>query len=109
MNGDGAMTTATDMASGYEPPELKKVLSARVRLASHAKIVQVVELWREKARLDGKSKQEIEAINASHVVDRLLAIRLDEELQQWGGYASTDEAKAAQLKALRDAHKKHSK
>jgi hypothetical protein len=103
------MNAASEMASGYDVPDLKKILSARLRLSSHAKIGQVLTLWKEKAKLDGKAKANIDAMTPSHVVDVLLAKVLDEELAQFGGFAETDEAKERQLKALRDAHKAQSK
>ncbi len=96
------MTIAIAMPSRFEVPELKKVLSARVRLSSHQKISNVIELWKERAAGLGESKEVVEAIDATHIVDRLLAQALDEELAQWGGWARTPEQKAAQLKVLRE-------
>lgn len=103
------MNVAPEMASGYDVPDLKKILSARLRLSSHAKIAQVLALWKEKAKLDGKAKPNIDAMTPSHVVDVLLAKVLDEELAQFGGFAETPEAQERQIKALRDAHKAQSK
>lgn len=97
---------ATDMASEYQPPDLKKTLSARVRMSTHRKLVAIRDLWREIARLEGKSSAEVEAIDQTFVVEVLLGSACDAELGQFGGYASTPEAAAAQLKALRESHKK---
>lgn len=105
------MTLAVAMPTGFEVPEPKKILSARVRLSTHGKIANVIECWKENAKLDEREKEAIEAIDLTHVVDVLLAKVLDEELAQWGGYARTPEQKTAQLKKLREAYsaKKSSK
>lgn len=99
-------TQATDMASEYQSPDLKKTLSARVRMSTHRKLANIRDLWRELARVDGKTAAEVEAIDQTFVVEVLLGAACDGELAQFGGFADTQEKLAAQLKALRDAAKK---
>lgn len=99
------MNAVLVMPTAKATPEPKKILSARVRLSTHGKIANVIECWRESERLDEQPKEVIDAIDLTHVVDTLLAKALDDELAQWGGYARTEEQKAAQMKALRDSFK----
>ena len=103
------VTHAIDMASGFELPDLKKTLSARVRLSTHAKLADIRELWRALAQGRGESAATVEAIDLTYVVDVLLARCADEELAQFGGYADTAEKKVAQLKVVRETAKKHAK
>ena len=93
------------MPSSFKVPDLRKTLSARVLTSIHAKIADIRELWREAARLRNATKEEIDAIDNTHVVEVLLGAAVDGELQQYGGFATTPDAKAEQLKALRAAHK----
>jgi hypothetical protein len=97
------------MPSSFEAPDLKKQLSVRVRASIHEKLADIRELWRAAAEVKGKNKETIEAIDLTHVVDTLLARVTDEELAQFGGFAETPEAKAAQVKTVRDAGSKPKK
>jgi hypothetical protein len=111
----GAKVTALEMASNFEVPELKKQLSARVRSSTHAKLLNIRDLWRVAVRettdkKPGETEQEyaerldatVEAIDLTHVLDVLLASACDDELQQWGGYTETAEKRANQLKMVRE-------
>lgn len=97
------MNAAVAMPTGFAIPEPKKILSARLRLSNHGKIENVIECWKEMAKLEQQPKAAIDAIDATYVVDVLLAKVLDEELAQWSGYARTADQKAAQLAKLREA------
>lgn len=103
------MNAVPQMPSGFDVPTLKKVLSARVRVSSHEKLENIVALWKERAKLQGEPERVVDAINASHVVDTLLAEALDGELAQFGGFARTDQQRDAQLKQLRAAHESQAK
>ena len=100
--------TALAMPSNMEIPDVKKQLSARVRGSIHAKIGHIRELWQEAARLRGASPEAVDAIDTTHVIETLLGAAVDGELAQWGGFPTTPEAKAEQMKTLRAASKKHS-
>ena len=97
--------TALPMPSSFEVPDVKKQLSARVRLSIHEKLAHIRDLWTVTAEGKGKTKEQIDAIDMTHVIDVLLARVVDEELQQFGGMPETAEARTAQLKAARDAAK----
>lgn len=87
----------TELSSSYRAPDPKKQLSARVRGSIHTKIDFIVECWRARAK---GTNADVEEINATYVVDHLLADKTDEELQQFGGWPKDAEAKAKLLKDL---------
>lgn len=101
--------TALEMPSDFEVPDLKKTLSARVRMSSHAKLTDIRELWKEKARATNQTQAVVDAIDTTFVVDQLLARACDDELKLWGGFAPTAEGKAEQLKKVREAAREVSK
>ena len=94
------------MASGFTPPDLRKTLSVRVRTSLHTKLGAVRDLWQAKALASGLDQELVEAIDITYVVERLMLKVVDEELQQFGGYAETPEAREAQLAAVRVPLKK---
>lgn len=87
----------TELSSSYRAPDPKKQLSARVRGSIHTKIDFIVECWRARAEGTGA---DVEEINATYVVDHLLADKTDEELQQFGGWPANADEKAKLLKKL---------
>lgn len=95
--------TALEMPSDFEVPDLKKTLSARVRMSVHAKLTDIREMWKEKARAEKRPQVVIDAIDTTFVVDQLLARACDDELKTWGGFMPTAEGKAKQLRDVREA------
>lgn len=87
----------SELSSSFRNPDPKKQLSARVRGSIHTKLDFIVECWRARAKATGGA---VEEINATYVVDHLLADKTDEEVQQFGGWPKTEEAKAKLLKDL---------
>ena len=87
-------------------PDPKEPVSVRMPTSLKAKVQWVMEMWRAMAKAQGADKATIEAIDFPYTLLRIIAGRADEELQQWGGYPETEEAKAAQLKAIANSTKK---
>lgn len=87
-------------------PDPKEPVSVRMPTSLKAKIQWVMECWRAMAKAQGADEATIEEIDFPYTHLRLLAGRTDEELHQWGGYPTTEAAKAEQLKAIAASVKK---
>ena len=95
--------TDDDMASNFQSPDPKKPLNVRLRTSVHLMLADIRDCWREKAKAEGKSKEAIEAIDITYVLDRIMPTACQAELAQFGGYSETEAAKANQLKAIRES------
>jgi hypothetical protein len=103
------MNSVLDMASVFSVPDLKKTTSLRMPESLRQRLEAVRDIWTELAKAKGASAPAIKLIDNTHVIVALLERQVDEELAQFGGYADTDEKRAAQLKAVRESVKKSSK
>lgn len=97
-----ATDQSEDVTSAYRPPDPRRQLNVRIRSSVHAKLKAIVEIWRERASIEGASADNIDL---TYVVEAVLGKAVDEELAQWGGFPDTEERMAALLKALRKASK----
>lgn len=93
-----------EMTDFQLPPKQdpKEPVSVRMPTSLKAKIQWVVELWREAARAQGADKATVEAIDFPYVLLRLLAGRVDAELDGFKGFPDTEEKRKAALKLARD-------
>lgn len=103
------MSQALDMASVFSVPDLKKTTSLRMPESLRQRLEAVRDIWIELAKAKNAAAPAVKLIDNTHVIVALLERQVDEELAQFGGYADTEEKKAAQLKAVRDSVKKQSK
>lgn len=97
------------MPSVFTVPDIAKTTSLRLPASMRLKIERIRELWKVVAETKGKTQEEIDAIDNTHVMLTLMGRQADEELQQFGGISKTEEQWAEQLKALRVSAKKHTK
>lgn len=94
------MLCEPEMSTNYRLPDPKQQLSARVRRSILAKVRAIVRIWREQAISSGHDDLAGE-IDATYVVDSLLAKVTDDELAQWGGFPDTDARMEEVLKQIR--------
>lgn len=90
-------------------PDPKEPVSVRMPGSQKERILWVVELWKELARAQGATKEQVEEIDFPYTLLRMIAGRTDEELKQWGGFPETPAQREAQLKIVRESVKKSHK
>lgn len=101
-------TQQADMTDFKLPPkpDPKEPVSVRMPASLKAKVLWIVEVWKEVARAKNEPAEVVDAIDFPYVLLTMLAGRADAELQEFKGFPESEAAKAEQLKAVRASVKK---
>lgn len=98
--------TSAPMPSVFVVPDLKKTTSLRLPESVRLKVEAIRDFWKVVAEEErGASKEEVALIDNTFVMVTLMSRQADEELQQFGGFPTTAEQMAEQMKKLRAAIK----
>ena len=100
------IVTSAPMPSVFVVPDLKKTTSLRLPESVRLKVEAIRDFWKVVAEEErGASKEEVALIDNTFVMVTLMSRQADEELQQFGGFPTTAEQMAEQMKKLRAAIK----
>lgn len=98
----GAMGDSDMMTSDPRLPKPPKTqVSTRVDRDVARRLAHYIELLKALAEAAGEEKNVIKSIDQSHAARQVIAAGLDVLLNQFGGWPESDEARQAQLAAVR--------
>lgn len=95
----------TPMPSRFKIPERRKQVAARLPETLVKKLEATVRLWKLQAAAQGKTKDEVDDITITWVIEVLLGHAIDTELGQFGGLPQDEEGWKAMEKSIRLANK----
>ncbi len=104
VSGDtlGSVGHSDEMSEDPRLPKPPKIqVSARVERAIVKRLDHYVELLKAFAQAEGEDEDVIDSIDRSHAAREAIGAGLDVLLNKFGGWPETDEARQAQLAAVR--------